>query len=298
MDRSDFLRMIQSSGPSDRTMTAEVNELINIFPYCQSAHLLLLKGMKNISDVRFDNQLRTSALRIADREVLYYLLDKKQETEKPAEVVIPAPVIAGNPSSDSQQVVIESARNSEDFISGIENDPGSFSREEAEEQRKVLISEDLYEENDNAAIIIIDEESGEIEGQITYMDPGFSLSVTADLLELETEAAPQDRKSVDDEESAPLSNKKLQSDLIDKFILANPRIEPRKEKSETPLVDISTPFVEEREGFVTETLARIYINQGYYSRAIDIYERLSLKFPEKSSYFASQIEKIKELLKK
>ena len=72
--------MIQSSGPSDRTMTAEVNELINIFPYCQSAHLLLLKGMKNISDVRFDNQLRTSALRIADREVLYYLLDKKQET--------------------------------------------------------------------------------------------------------------------------------------------------------------------------------------------------------------------------
>lgn len=298
MDRSDFLRMIQSSGPSDRTMTAEVNELINIFPYCQSAHLLLLKGMKNISDVRFDNQLRTSALRIADREVLYYLLDKKQETEKPAEVVIPAPVIAGNPSSDSQQVVIESARNSEDFISGIENDPGSFSREEAEEQRKVLISEDLYEENDNAAIIIIDEESGEIEGQITYMDPGFSLSVTADLLELETETAPQDRKSVDDEESAPLSNKKLQSDLIDKFILANPRIEPRKEKSETPLVDISTPFVEEREGFVTETLARIYINQGYYSRAIDIYERLSLKFPEKSSYFASQIEKIKELLKK
>ena len=298
MDRSDFLRMIQSSGPSDRTMTAEVNELINIFPYCQSAHLLLLKGMKNISDVRFDNQLRTSALRIADREVLYYLLDKKQETEKPAEVVIPAPVIAGNPSSDSQQVVIESARNSEDFISGIENDPGSFSREEAEEQRKVLISEDLYEENDNAAIIIIDEESGEIEGQITYMDPGFSLSVTADLLELETEAAPQDRKSVDAEESAPLSNKKLQSDLIDKFILANPRIEPRKEKSETPLVDISTPFVEEREGFVTETLARIYINQGYYSRAIDIYERLSLKFPEKSSYFASQIEKIKELLKK
>ena len=298
MDRSDFLRMIQSSGPSDRTMTAEVNELINIFPYCQSAHLLLLKGMKNISDVRFDNQLRTSALRIADREVLYYLLDKKQETEKPAEVVIPAPVIAGNPSSDSQQVVIESARNSEDFISGIENDPGSFSREEAEEQRKVLISEDLYEENDNAAIIIIDEESGEIEGQITYMDPGFSLSVTADLLELETEAAPQDRKSVDDEECAPLSNKKLQSDLIDKFILANPRIEPRKEKSETPLVDISTPFVEEREGFVTETLARIYINQGYYSRAIDIYERLSLKFPEKSSYFASQIEKIKELLKK
>ena len=71
-----------------------------------------------------------------------------------------------------------------------------------------------------------------------------------------------------------------------------------RDKSIPPVEDISKPFVEEEGGFVTETLAKIYVNQGYYSKAIDIYEKLSLKFPEKSSYFASQIEKVKEYIKK
>ena len=96
----------------------------------------------------------------------------------------------------------------------------------------------------------------------------------------------------------PSSAKLLQSDLIEKFIIANPRIEPVREKAEIPLTDMSKPFVEEKEVFLTETLARIYIKQGYYSKALDIYEKLSLKYPEKSSYFASQILEVKELIKK
>ncbi len=63
------------------------------------------------------------------------------------------------------------------------------------------------------------------------------------------------------------------------------------------LMDLTERRTEEHTPFITETLARIYVNQGYYTRAINIYEKLTLQFPEKSAYFASRIEKIKELIK-
>lgn len=49
------------------------------------------------------------------------------------------------------------------------------------------------------------------------------------------------------------------------------------------------------EGIYTETLAEIYFQQQIYKRAIEIYEKLILLYPEKSTYFASLIEKVKNI---
>jgi len=120
----------------------------------------------------------------------------------------------------------------------------------------------------------------------------FSFTPTDEITEPESEIS-------EEEPAIPDSDikKKIQADLIDRFIISNPRIEPKMEKPVVQNEDLSRPFTEEQGGFVTETLANIYLTQGYYSKAIDIYEKLCLKFPEKSDYFAAQIEKIREIIK-
>ena len=82
--------------------------------------------------------------------------------------------------------------------------------------------------------------------------------------------------------------------LIEKFILTNPKIVPNSGPADHN--DISTDSVKEHESFFTDTLAKIYIKQGHYAKAILAYEKLSLKYPEKSTYFAGQILEIKKLL--
>jgi hypothetical protein len=87
-----------------------------------------------------------------------------------------------------------------------------------------------------------------------------------------------------------------QISLIDKFIRENPRIVPYENYVQNE--DISTESVKEHESFLTDTLAKIYVKQGNYAKAILAYEKLSLKYPEKNTYFAGQILEIKKLINK
>lgn len=91
--------------------------------------------------------------------------------------------------------------------------------------------------------------------------------------------------------------RKKNIDLLDKFISDKPKIIP-KETEMAISSEIADYEKEEQDDFITETLAGIYIKQGHFEKALHTYEKLSLKYPEKSIYFAAQIKLVKELIDK
>jgi hypothetical protein len=402
MNRTEFLNIIRDPSPS-REKIGGLGELVDLFPYFQGAHLLLLKMLHDTVDVKFSTQLRKSAIYIADRKVLYYHISgtaietqpvtdikdtaaddafsglsaeiqaaglpsaeedgqksnvgippawseavmtesedyQATETEtvpvpEPEDMLsIPIPESdEAEPSSvsseeqisraevsgiisdetlesrtetvnaeepiDQEQSVLDSGLSSEDVIREIED----VSTEVTTTSHPIILSDEMDDDQVRISMMMIEQEQEPEEEDIFYMDPGFSLpEKQAELLELESDEPQQQEAGTlaqDDygSTSAIEPGKMSESDLIDIFIMTNPRIEPRKEKTNAPVEDVSVSSVEEKGGFVTETLASIYLSQGYYSKAIDIYRKLSLKFPEKSSYFASLIEKVHELIKK
>ncbi|MGZ3750191.1 MAG: hypothetical protein ACXVAU_02880 [Mucilaginibacter sp.] len=79
--------------------------------------------------------------------------------------------------------------------------------------------------------------------------------------------------------------------IIKRFIVEEPHITPpSSDKLDTE--NKARKSAEDQDELVTETLARIYTDQMLYHKAIHTYKKLMLKFPEKSRYFADQIEQL------
>jgi hypothetical protein len=88
--------------------------------------------------------------------------------------------------------------------------------------------------------------------------------------------------------------------LIDNFLSSNQSSIRRSQKDEVNVengnrLDIIEKSDTENEELITETLAGIYLQQKNYEKALSAYKKLSLKYPEKSIYFATQIEEIEKL---
>jgi hypothetical protein len=440
MNRNEFNRFVAGGalpGPGD---LEGLRELTVLFPWFHSAHLVLLRGLKENADVRFDSQLKASALSVSDREVLYHYLFMSPEAEvareevakeeiRHEEGVLETPALEEerheeviNEVAVVEEAVVEEVAHEEAVIEEVLQEEVAHEEAVIEEvlQEEVAHEEAVVEEvlQEEVAPEEIPQETsavGEIiqteaikEEVITPIDEAIAspvqeelppvtpkeavaavvaeestlrtreelmaeiearleelASVKEDILELIAEPAsdtveiivekeitepeaiveeeepqaiveeeepqaiveeeepeaiveeeepeaiveeeePEPEPVAEDlmefiEDSEPASDVTAThlsaQDLIDRFIKSSPTLERMTLPETQPVRDLAETSAEEKGSFITETLAKIYITQGYYSRAINIYEKLSLQYPEKSAYFAGRIERINDLIK-
>jgi len=83
------------------------------------------------------------------------------------------------------------------------------------------------------------------------------------------------------------------AEIIEKFLKEDPTIKPPKPE-QIDNENKAKKSAEDHYDLVSETLAKIYIEQMLYHKAIDTYKKLSLKYPEKSRYFADLIQSIEK----
>ncbi len=84
-------------------------------------------------------------------------------------------------------------------------------------------------------------------------------------------------------------------EVIEKFIREEPMIQPLQAEK-LDLENKARKSSEDQHSLVTETLAKIYVEQGLYPKAIDVYKKLVLKYPEKNAYFAARITELEKKL--
>jgi hypothetical protein len=267
MQRETIIQLIADPGKLGDLSLGELEELKEQYPYFQTARLLTVKKKFLMGSPDWESEMQSAAVFVTDRKILYDLLYPIDE-----------------------EIDIQPTENETDsFENAQSNEVPPESEAELKEDNATLrsnISNLLSWQLEELELVNPAEEELVPEIGINF-DKEYKEPPADDdeLFIIETDDKPEEKVIVPD-----------QGELIEKFIESNPRIMPITDGR--PNIDISEDSVKEHDGIFTDTLAKIYIKQGYYSKAIFAYEKLILKYPEKSDYFASQIEEIKKLTNK
>nr|WP_321222194.1 hypothetical protein [uncultured Psychroserpens sp.] len=318
MNKLDFTYILQNPQHITNEQTKELHTLSVKYPYFQSARALHLKGLKNTDSFKYNQELKTTAAYTTDRSILFDFITSdvfnqneisqviKQNSEHLKDITVnEIDDISVNKSVTIDDALKQHIKNTEGVL-----DPNLFEQKINTDD----VAHFLALPKTTPEQVIIDIDAKQIEKKpeeiLQIGKPlEFAKEETHSFTEWlkitsfkpiqrdqnEVDANVSEEKTIESsdntqEEKSTSINKKF--DLIDKFLENNPKIVPTKELKK---INIDTSDKVAHDGLMTETLARIYLEQNNYAKAIQSYKILSLKYPEKSGFFADQIKAVKEL---
>lgn len=201
--------MIQNPYIIDKDESIYISNILENFPYFQTAHILYSKALQNTKSIRFKSQLKKAAIYSGDRNLLFDIISQQED---------------------------------------LNISKANIKHKIKKEEKKA----ELHSFLDWISIV-------------------------------------QTKKIV-------RSKKQNSDEIINIFLEKKPKIKNNKQRFFNASENAKKSIVENND-IITETLAKVYAKQEHFEKAILAYQKLSLKYPQKSSYFADQIKVIKKIKK-
>ncbi len=255
--------------------------IIDKYPYFQSARAIQLKALKDQSSYLYNQKLKETAAYTTDREVLFNFITSKSFIK---------PAATDTKTEPTQKIELTaSSENKTEKTKAIHKTPT------LEETSLKMTSEEATQITDPLLF-----EAKTPENQIKKSDTTLNINTPLEFDQKETHSftewlrlatlQPINRKDI-----PTISSKKklIESSLIDNFIKNSPKIAPVNKTA--PIVNLAKQNNIPTEDLMTETLAKVYLAQKNYKKAIQAYKILILKNPEKSGLFADRIRAIEKL---
>lgn len=313
MQANEFINYIKNPNSLEKESVKELQKLVNDFPYFQSAHLLLSLASKKWDASVYQKSLKKTAIVVTNRSHLFNLIQQFEISNTVIE------------DSDHQKLVVEEVLEPIDSTKElnilkatellIENSDSEISETEIQQKSKLNAEEVLENEIAKQVVVaIVEKQMLNLSDTQLVFNQNKEPENFTDWLRLIQKSNKQlsgenildtnienntdintrlEKGKIITQESA--LNKKLKNlALIDKIIEKSPgQIKIKDDQKFYSPEHNAKESLLENEHLVSETLAKIYALQGSVNKAVRAYEILSLKFPQKSAYFASLIQKLK-----
>lgn len=282
MNRERFSTLLLDPSLVTDTDIKALNEYRKKYPYFQSLYVVIAKALKDREHPKTEAFIKKAAIYSANRSYLKtiiegdYIFPEKTKVSQAA----PLPDTDDKPSKITQ-VATEPV---------IETETPDKTEETKQESKEVTPSPSSATKTDANT-------SEKIAQAYTATDDLEEIRATKRRIEAMLAGTPMEETPKEEPAKKEPSNYQVrQVEIIEKFIKNEPQLERQKisdRESFKKQEDLAGKVIKGVDHFETETLAKLMAMQGKYKKAVKIYKNLGLKYPEKSTYFAAQIEEIK-----